>query len=596
MPIYFAPDAWRSQPVAKTRRLQTPFRLIGTLLASWLMLIQTAQAQIDTLFRLSPDQRILRLWQQAPYFAIDHPPYLKAHDSTRIFAQLDRLATLARHQDDDRLFWTIQLHKILFRHTLIRVAGKPSTVLVAAQTYLEQCPVPVVLAAYWHYRGSYEYDRKQFDEGFRWLLRAQQAFEQIGYEHIPEISEYLRDLGDRYYFFGEYTTCLRYLVASFRYPAWVKRAEISAHNTVGLCYQHLHQYTQAQAYFAQTLNLAGKHGDSAYVAIAHTNLGNLLRLQGKPRLALPDLYRGYSFSWQRIPENRVPENAALTALYLAQALLALDSTQKARTYMDQSTRLFTNRPWSEYDLLYYQAQTAYYRKVTNFRRATSYLDSLRGVEAAQRTLFSTRLLAATQSQVNAERYLHELRSLEASQKNAVLVRNIILIAAGLLTLAGLYALRQNRRKRWQEKQVLLVQQQRAEQLLAQYMANLQEKNQLIDTISAQLHQAEPTSPPAIKSLLNRVILTEADWQQFKTRFEDVYPGFFSALLSRYPDLTKAEIRLLALLKLQIDSTQMSRMLGISPESIQKASYRLRKKLGVSGKLYLSDLLGDEPIV
>ncbi|GAB4038613.1 hypothetical protein [Spirosoma jeollabukense] len=47
----------------------------------------------------------------------------------------------------------------------------------------------------------------------------------------------------------------------------------------------------------------------------------------------------------------------------------------------------------------------------------------------------------------------------------------------------------------------------------------------------------------------------------------------------YPDLTKAELRLLALLKIQIDSSQRSRVLSISPESFPKTRYRLRKKNG-----------------
>ncbi|QMW06087.1 transcriptional regulator [Spirosoma foliorum] len=569
-------------------------RITHVLLIGWLVISHTARAQVDTLFRLNPDQRILRLCQQAPNFAVTHPPYLTANDSIRVFSQLDRLASFAQQQDDDRLFWYAQLHKILFRHALVLLSGKPSFVLEEAQSYLDQCPIPVVQAAYWHQKGTYEFSKKKFNEAFRWLLRAQQTFEEIGYEHIPEISEYLSALGGRYYFFGEYATCIRYMEASFRYPAWVKRAEITAHNTVGLSHQHLHQYAQAQDYFYQTLELAGKHDDSAYVAIANSNLGHLLLIQSKPNLALPYLYNGYRFSWQDSPEDNVPENAALTSLYLAQALMDLDSTQKTRIYIDRSTRLFTNRPWSDYDLQYYQAQTQYYKKVGNYRLATDYLDSLRHTEESQRNLFNTRMLTASQSQVNAERYLNELRTLEAEQKNAVLVRNIIIIAAILLTLAGLYAFRQNQRKRWQEKQVLLAQQQRAEQLLAQYVANIQEKNQLIDTISAQLHQSEPVSPPqpSVKSLQNQVILTEADWQHFKQLFEDVYPGFFSALHTRYPDLTKAEIRLLALSKLQIDPPQMGRMLGISPESIHKTTYRLRKKLGVSSKLYLADLLAD----
>ncbi|GAA4452447.1 hypothetical protein GCM10023189_15860 [Nibrella saemangeumensis] len=291
--------------------------------------------------------------------------------------------------------------------------------LDSAQSYFDQCPVPVVKASYWYQRGFYYFEEQRFDEGFRWLLRAQQAFEQIGYDRIPEISEYLSGLGGRYYFFGEYAICIRYMLASFRYPPWVRRAETTAHNTVGLSYQHLRRFPQAQAYFAKTLSLAGRYGDSAYVAIANTNLGHLLLLQGRPEPALPYLYNGYRFSWQPIPENHVPENAALTALYLAQALLDLDSTRKARTYIDRSTQLFTNRPWSDYDLQYYQAQTRYYKKTGDYRLATIYLDSTRHLETSMRALFNSRLVAANQMQINAERYLNEVFRLEADKKNAL---------------------------------------------------------------------------------------------------------------------------------------------------------------------------------
>jgi DNA-binding CsgD family transcriptional regulator/tetratricopeptide (TPR) repeat protein len=380
------------------------------------------------------------------------------------------------------------------------------------------------------------------------------------------------------------------MVASFRYPPWVKRAEITAHNTVGLCYQHLHNYTRAETYFTQTLNLAHTYGDSAYVAIANTNLGHQLLLGGKPRLALPYLYNGYRFSWHHDPQNRVPENAALGDLYTAQALMQLDRADKARFYIDRSTRQFTNRPWSTYDLEYFQTQVNYYKKVGNYRLATVYLDSTRQLEESLRVRFNTRLLSANQARFNAERY----RRLEVEKKTAIQVRNIILVALVLLALAGFYALRQNQQKRWQEKRVLLEQKQRAEERLSQYMAHVQEKNQFIDMISAELDQAGHLSSPrpSVKDLVGRVILTDTDWQQFKQLFEGVYPGFFSTLQHRYPDLTGAEIRLLALSKLRIDTRQMSQMLGISPESIRKTKYRMHKKLDVNGKLGLIDLLSD----
>lgn len=227
---------------------------------------------------------------------------------------------------------------------------------------------------------------------------------------------------------------------------------------------------------------------------------------------MPYLYQGFSLS-----RTIVPKNAALTALYLAKALLVLDSTRQAKAYIDRSTGFYKNQAWSDYNLQYYQARTQYYKKTGNYRLATSYLDSTLQLQDTLRVRFNTRLLAAAQTQVNAERYLSDLRQLETEKAGAVQMRNVILVALLLLTGAGVYALRQNRQKRIQEKQVLVEQQQRAEQLLAQYMANLQAKNQLIETISAELNQpgaspaqpaGSPGGPPAIEQLLNRVILTE----------------------------------------------------------------------------------------
>ena len=186
----------------------------GRLLVCWLAATLSAQAQIDTLFGYPADQRLLKLWQSAPFVAITHPPFLKERDSSAVFAQLDRLRNVAQQQDDDRLFWTVQLHKILFRHTLLDVREKKSTVLENAQAYMDGCPVRVVQASYWYHRGLFDFGKQRFDTAFRWLLRAQQTFEQIGYRNIPEISEYLTGLGGRYYFFGEYATCIRYMKAS----------------------------------------------------------------------------------------------------------------------------------------------------------------------------------------------------------------------------------------------------------------------------------------------------------------------------------------------------------------------------------------------
>ena len=539
-------------------------------------------AQVDTLFRFNTDQRVLKLWQSAPFYPIDQLPYPRLSDSTTLLAQYDKLAQEAQTQHDERLFWYVQLHKILLRHEFRNRAYGQSTLLLEAQPTLERCPVPVVRASYWYFLGRYQFGKQRFDDGFRWLLRAQQAFEQIGYHNIPEINEYLAGLGGRYFFFGEYATCIRYLEASLHYPSLSIHARLATLNTLGVCYQRLNNYPRAQTLFLRTQQQALAHRDSAYTAIATTNLGYMLLLRGRARQGLPYLYQGYSQSL-----IQVPENAALTALYLAKALLALDSSRKAKTYIDRSRGLFKNQAWSDYNLQYLQALTQYYRKAGDFRQATRYLDSTQQLQDTVRARFNARLLAASQAQVAAERYLSELRRLETQKTNAVQVRNIILVALLLLALASGYALWQNKQKRREEKRALLVEQQRAEERLTQYITHLEAKNRLLETISRELDQTrnssvepvgDPPSPLGIGGLLNRVILTEVDWQQFKQLFEGVYPDFFNGLQSRFAELTPAEIRLLALLKLDISTKQMAYMLGVNTNTIRMSRYRLRRKL------------------
>lgn len=77
-----------------------------------------------------------------------------------------------------------------------------------------------------------------------------------------------------------------------------------------------------------------------------------------------------------------------------------------------------------------------------------------------------------------------------------------------------------------------------------------------------------------------IILTDSDWEKFKAQFELHYPDFYIRLHEHLPHLTPSEIRLITLLKLQLSTKAMAAILGISPQSIIKTRYRLKKKLKV----------------
>ncbi len=130
--------------------------------------------------------------------------------------------------------------------------------------------------------------------------------------------------------------------------------------------------------------------------------------------------------------------------------------------------------------------------------------------------------------------------------------------------------------------------------LDNFAQSLREKNSVIESLKNDLeNQIQIT--PAIKlthtaaekehlldQLTQATILTEEQWRSFRQKFELVHVGFFQKFGQAVADATDAEYRLAALTKLEMTNTEIASMLGISPESVIKTRYRLRKKLGSEG--------------
>ena len=82
----------------------------------------------------------------------------------------------------------------------------------------------------------------------------------------------------------------------------------------------------------------------------------------------------------------------------------------------------------------------------------------------------------------------------------------------------------------------------------------------------------------LQHAININVEDEHQWDSIKKRINGVYQGFFNRLLEQHPDLTKSEVRLAALLKINLTNKEIAGILNISPKGIEKSRSRLRKKL------------------
>lgn len=132
--------------------------------------------------------------------------------------------------------------------------------------------------------------------------------------------------------------------------------------------------------------------------------------------------------------------------------------------------------------------------------------------------------------------------------------------------------------------------------LQAYAADSRAKSEKISELQAEIERigsgvkdVPPEQITILEKLRKATILTEDDWLSFKELFEKVHRHFFVRLKETYSDLSPAETRLFALIRLDLSTKEMATMLGVSPETIRQTKWRMRKKMNLPEYLALEEV-------
>jgi hypothetical protein len=87
----------------------------------------------------------------------------------------------------------------------------------------------------------------------------------------------------------------------------------------------------------------------------------------------------------------------------------------------------------------------------------------------------------------------------------------------------------------------------------------------------------------INRIISSVNFTEKNdiWEEFQLRFIEVHPSFSKKLIEEYPALTKGDIKLASLLRLDLSSKKIAMLTGNTRESVDVSRSRLRKKMNLT---------------
>ena len=195
--------------------------------------------------------------------------------------------------------------------------------------------------------------------------------------------------------------------------------------------------------------------------------------------------------------------------------------------------------------------------------------------------------------------------LENEERVLFLQRTILIVSLIFLSLIGIIYFNYVRSKHKTEKQLIQKKQeleiQKANEIVALKNRELSastlkliQKDEFINTLKDKLSQnGDSMSIREVKRALNTISVgNEHNWKEFEARFIDVNKDFYNRLKDKYPDLTQGDLKLCALIKLNFSSKDMAKLMGISVESVHTTRYRLRKKLGLTRKVNLTEFIAN----
>lgn len=396
---------------------------------------------------------------------------------------------------------------------------------------------------------------------------------------------------------------------------------INTANHQGELYQLTGRYAQARELFEEVRRRSDSIQYAYGQATALQNLGRLYHINGQLDSALLFCEKALELHNQ----NNFVESKAVTlytmgTIFLAQGKLA-SAEEKLMHSLKKAGRVSSKKIQKDI----YQKLKQVSAAKGDYQAALGYAEDYTVMQDSLLNAEKLRELVRLENRFALEKKDRELtirnqqiELLEQDRRIKTLWRNALAVSILLLFWLSLVGFRIYRARHRKNQQLLRVRQAltrteleneqlRSRELeqklhyrnkeLTSYTLNFVQKNQLMDEISESLRELSRQNNPklaqklrSIQRLIQQSTHIDRDWEDFKRHFENVHQNFFGQLKKQHPDLTINELKLCALLKLNLNLKEVAAILGIAPESVKTARYRLRKKFGLGREDNLLDYI------
>jgi len=380
-----------------------------------------------------------------------------------------------------------------------------------------------------------------------------------------------------------------------------KEYKAQADYTIGINYMRMDSLSLSEPYLTKSVDFFREINNQRGLTIAVLGLGKCKRLLGEPNDALPYYQEALDMSNQTGDmQSQMEALSQLGTIHFLNKKFAKAIKNKEESLA--ISRQINNRA---YEINVMDELAGYYGAYGQFENAFRIKEEYTVLSDSIQKEDNLAAISELEIRYQTEKKEQEIVLLEEKAKrNSLEKKGMIGGIIGLLGLFGalFYAMRQRMTKNKltkakvdQELAFNIKELDLKKQELTAYALQLAHKNEVLEGIKSNVNEIKVgnDSNRDLQKIVNTIDINQNDdesWEGFRSRFLAVHKDFEVDVKNKFPKVTVNELRLMALLKMQLTSKEIANILNISAEGIKKARYRLRKKLGLESSDSLEDLV------
>ncbi len=465
-------------------------------------------------------------------------------------------------------------------------------------------PVDSIILMKLHLISSKVYMRKtQYNKGFQSALNALGIAEKLKLEN--EKIKAKASLANLYHYTNnkEKSLAIKKELLEIHRKNNNKRKIGLTLNDLGNSNYGIKNYDVALEYLNESLTYSKEVKNQGLIGITLFNIGKTHVKKGSVEKGINYLKKSINHS-RYISHNPLSESWALKRLGSVYTE-ALNMPEKALPYLDRAIVLADSV--GNKDDLYqsYRDRSAAYAALGDFKKALNDHEHYKAINDSVYNIKKSkevdRLKAEFETKEKEQQIAlqeNEIGLLEEKEKVNKLQKSLLggglLLATGLIGI-GFYGFRQKIKRTKLEKEKVDAQLTFKKKELTTHALHLAKKNEVLESLKFKAEEFKKSEDiqQGYQQLIRTIdfdLKDDNNWENFSKYFQEVHTNFNSNVKQQFPNVTANELRLMALLKMNLSSKEIANILNISQEGIKKARYRLRKKLEISTEDSLQDLV------